>query len=308
MVRRNKSAIAGALAFLAALFCLLLAPLALHADQEVRVLVEVDEEGRLGDRSAALEQALRLGVLQEAEALLRGRLDEARQGLLREALSGLAVEYVLGYAEQEPEITGWGAVLHVDVRVNRQALRGFLQSIGLYYTLDRPVGYALEAGGLAAADAALVADMETLSGLRRGGAGSPVLRLSRDPGRGWQGVLGFEGQTWSAQAADLPRLWAALWGNYFALDRVRQGFEQRLLLTTRGWSSAVDAQGFDLVLRGWGLEAGEVRMVGVSLGPGRVQAGWEIVTMDDAGLQARLEAALRERGIDYVLTPFRSNP
>lgn len=285
--------------------CLLLAPFSLHAAQEVRVFVEADEEGRLQDRFAALEQALRLGVFQEAEVLLRGRLQgrmgEVRQGLLREVLSDKAPEYILGYTEREPEITDWGAVLHLDVFVNRQALRGFLQSIGLYYTLDRLVGYVLETEGLSIEEAALVANMETLSGLHRGKADSPALRLSRTSGDGWLGILNFEGLVWSAQSPDLSRLWASLWGNYFALDLVRQGFEKRMLLTTRGWSAIGDVQGFDQVLRGWDLEAQGVRMIGMSLGPRGGQAKWEIITMDDAGLEARLGPALRDRGVEYVI-------
>jgi len=286
--------------------CLLLAPFSLHAAQEVRVFVEADEEGRLQGRFAALEQALRLGVFQEAEVLLRGRLDEARQDLLREVLSGKAQEYVLGFMEKEPEITAWGAVLHLDVLVNRQALRGFLQSIGLYYTLDRPVGYVLETEGLSREEAALVANMETLSGLHRGKADSPALRLSRTFDNNWLGILEFEGLVWSAQSPDLPRLWASLWGNYFSLDRVRQGFENRVLLTTRGWSATGDVQGFDQVLRGWDLEAGVVKMVGLSLGPRSlgprgIQAQWEIITMDQIGLEARLGPALRDRGVEYVI-------
>jgi len=305
-VNSKKGPLWARMRFLAAWFglCLVLAPVALHAGQEVRVFVVADEEGRLADRSAVLEQALQSGVFQEAEALLRGRLPKARQGLLREVLAGKAPEYVLGFSSLAPETTAWGAVLHFDVHVNRQALRDFLQAIGLYYTLDRPVGYVLEAKGLSIADAAMVANMETLSGLQRGKADSPTLRLSRTLDQGWQGRLDFEGLVWSAQAPDLSRLWASLWGNYFALDRVRQGFAQRVLLTTRGWPSAVAVQDFDQVLRGWNLEAGEVRMISMSLGSlggQETQAKWEILTMDRVGLEAGLKTALQDRQIQYVL-------
>jgi hypothetical protein len=283
---------------------LLIAPFALHAGQEVRILVEADEQGRLQEHPAALEQALQLGVFQEAQALLQGQpgqLDGVRQGLLRELLSGKAPEYVLSFGQQEPELTAWGAVLRFEVHVNRQALRDFLQAIGLYFTLERSVGYALVTEGLSVADAALVANMEALSGLQRGGANTPVLRLSRTPGRDWQGVLDFEGLVWTAQSPDLPELWASLWGNYFALGPVRQLFEQRVLLTTAGWGTVLEAQGFDRMLRGWNVEAGLVRLIDMNLGPQGLQVRWEIITRDRAGLETRLGPVLREKNISYAV-------
>lgn len=278
---------------------LLLAPQHVDAGQEVRVLMEADEEGNLESRAVALDQALRLGVFQEAEVLLRGGPGETRSALLREVLAARASDYVLGYAELEHEITAWGAVLHVDVRVNRQALRTFLQSLGVYYTVGRFVGYALEGENLTSDEQALVQDMETLSGLHRGETDSPALRLGRTAEGGWQGILDFEGMVWSAQSQDLPQLWASLWGNYFSLERVRQGFENKFLLATRGWSGTVDVMGFDQVLRGWDLQVGAVNMVGMSLGPLGFQAQWEITTMDRPGLEQRLGRVLGGKRIEY---------
>lgn len=281
--------------------CLMVAPGSLQAVQVVRVFVEADEEGQMEVRATALDRALQQGVFQEAEALLRGKLDGPRRSLLHAILAVKAFEYVLGYGEIEYEPTDWGAVMRMDVHVNRQALRGFLQSLGVYFTLDRFVGYALATKALAPGDAALIRDMETLSGLRQDGSDSPALRLSRASGGGWQGILDFEGLVWSGQAQDLPQLWAALWGDYFKVDRVRQGFEDRLALITQGWGGAVDVLAFDQVLRSWDLQAGTVEMVGMSLRPRKVEAKWIITTMDRAGLEAVLASALQDRNIVHSI-------
>jgi hypothetical protein len=282
-------------------FCLLISPLELHSAQEVRVFVETDEEGLVDTRSEALNMALQQGVFQEAEELLRGRLDDGRRSLLRNMLAAKASGYVLGYAEMGYESTEWGAVLLMEVRVNRQALRGFLQGLGVYYTLDQTVGYALETESLTPEDAAVVQDMEILSGLRQDGADSPVLRLTRIADEQWQGSLDFQGMVWLGQDQDLEQLWAALWSNYFTLDQIRQGFEDRLFLTTQGWGGTVDVLGFDQVLRGWDLLADAVEMVGVSLRPEGVEARWSVTTMDRSGLESRLISVLQDMNISFSI-------
>lgn len=280
-------------------------PLRVQAGQEVRVFVEADAEGRITTRATALEQALQRGVVQEAEAVLRQRLEEPRLGVLRRVLEAKASEYVLGYSEVAYEPTEWGAVLHVDVRVNRPALREFLQSIGVYYTLDHgAVAYVLEMEASDAGAMALILDMETLAGLHRGDANdgqTPSLRVARASEGGWQGLLEYEGMSWSAQSAELPRLWADLWSNYFALDHVKQGYVNQLLLATRGWGGAVDLYGFDQVLRSWDIEAGMVAIESMTLESGQIQARWKITTMDRSGLEQRLGRALRNRGVEYTI-------
>lgn len=263
--------------------------------------MEADEEGRMEARATALNRALEQGVFQDAEALLHGKLDESRRSLLHAILADKASEYVLGHEVTGHEPAVWGAVLLVDVHVNRQALRGLLQSLGVYFTLDRFVGYALATEALKPGDAALIQNMETLSGLRQDGSASPALRLSRTSSGEWQGILDFEGLVWSGQAQDLLQLWAALWGDYFKVDRVRQGFEDRLVLITQGWGGAVDVLGFDQVLRSWDLQVGTVEMVGMSLRPRKVEAQWIITTMDRAGLEAVLAPALQDRNIVYSI-------
>ncbi len=293
------------LTVLVACLGLVLLPLRVQAGQEVRVFVEADAQGHVTTRATALEQALQRGVVQEAEAVLRQRLAEPRLGVLRRILEAKASEYVLGYSEVAYEPTEWGAVLHVDVRVNRPALRDFLQSIGVYYTLDHgAVTYVLEMEAPDAGATALISDMETLSGLLRSDANdgqTPVLRIARAAEGAWQGLLESEGMSWSAQSAELPRLWADLWGNYFALDHVKQGYVNQIILTTRGWGGAVDVYGFDQVLRSWDLEAAMVAMESMTLEPGRVQACWKVTTMDRAGLEQRLGRVLRDRGIEYTM-------
>lgn len=286
------------------LACLSLAllPPRLYAGQDVRVFVETEEQGQIAARAAALEQALSLGVVQEAEVLLRHGLEGERLELLREILGARAADYVLGYSELGYEPTEWGGVLHVDVRVNRNALRDWLQFMGVYYTVGRaPAGYTLETEMTLPEDEAALARMETLSGLSRRADSSPVLRLGRTGEEGWQGVLEYDQMSWSAQAASLAGLWAELWGNYFTLESVAREYENHLVLETRGWGGTMDVFGFDRILRSWEVLAAAVHLRGVSLQPGNILARWELTTMDRAGLEQRLGGVLRDRGVEYVI-------
>ncbi|WP_152555041.1 hypothetical protein [Desulfonatronum thiodismutans] len=265
-------------------------PSFLQAGQDVRLFVETDEAGGSEPRPSALRQALAQGVAQEAEILMRGELSEGRRAALERILDSRAEEYVLGWEEVEYLPTEWGAVLHLNVRVNREALRDFLRALGTYYTRDYQIGYRFDPQGLVPEQQEVVRTLEQLSGVRDDGSDSLILRLALLSEGGWQGVLDYEGMIWTAAGPDLPEIWAALWGNYFRLDRVRGGFEDAVTLVTQGWRSAGDIQAFDRHLRNLDVSMDTIDLLGVTVQSVRYQANWRIVTMD----REALERSLRE--------------
>ncbi|PTN37882.1 hypothetical protein C6366_04975 [Desulfonatronum sp. SC1] len=276
-------------------------PTFLLAGQDVRIFVEADEAGVSEPRPSALRQALAQGVAQEAEVLLRGELSDGRRAALERILESRAEEYVLGWEENEYLPTEWGAVLHLNVRVNREALRDFLRALGTYYTRDYQIGYRLDPQGLAPEQLEVVRTLEQLSGMRDDGSDSLILRLALMSEGGWQGVLDYEGMVWTTAGRDLPGIWAALWGNYFRLDRVRGGFEDAVTLVTLGWRSAGDIQAFDRHLRGLDVSMDTIDLLGVSVQSGRYQANWRIVTMDRSSLESHVRQYFQELPVTFEL-------
>lgn len=270
-------------------------PTLLPAGQDVRIFVEADEAGVSEPRPSALRRALAQGVTQEAEVLMRGELSGGPRAALERILEYRAEEYVLGWEEIEYLPTEWGAVLHLNVRVNREALRNFLRSLGTYYTRDHQIGYRLDPQGLAPEQLEVVRTLEQLSGVRDDGSDSLILRLALLSEGGWQGVLDYEGMVWTAAGRDLPEIWAALWGNYFRLDRVRGGFEDAVTLVTQGWPSAGDIQAFDRYLRELDVSMDTIDLLGVSVQSGRYEANWRIVTMDRANLELHLRRYFQDQ-------------
>ena len=275
--------------------CVVLLGTTSFAGQEVRLFVDAEEAGASEPRPSALRRALAQGVVQEADVLLRGELGEQRLAVLRQILEPRADEYVLGWEELEYLPTEWGAVLHLEVRVNREALRGFLQSLGIYSTRGRVTGYHLDAQNLGAEWMPMVRNLEQLSGLREDGSNALVLRLGILSDGGWQGVLDYEGLVWTATGRDLPEVWAGLWGNYFQLDRVRQGFEDTLTLVTQGWNSAGEIQAFDRQLRGLEVSMDRIDLLGLFSQAGRYEARWRIVTMDPDGVKTQVQGLIQNQ-------------
>ncbi|WP_156932822.1 hypothetical protein [Desulfonatronum lacustre] len=276
-------------------------PTFLLAGQDVRIFVEADEAGVSEPRPSALRRALAQGVTQEAEILMREELSGGRRAALERILESRAEEYVLGWEEIEYLPTEWGAVLHLNVRVNREALQNFLRSLGTYYTRGHRIGYRLDPQGLASEQLEVVRSLELLSGVHDDGSDSLILRLAFLSEGGWQGVLDYEGMVWTAAGRDLPETWAALWGNYFRLDRVRGGFEGAMTLVTQGWRSAGDIQAFDRHLRGLDVSTDTIDLLGVSVQSGQYQANWRIVTMDREALERHVRQYVQERSVTFGL-------
>ncbi|SDB40116.1 hypothetical protein SAMN05660653_01916 [Desulfonatronum thiosulfatophilum] len=283
-----------------AIAAILLINFPVHAGQDVRIFVEAEEADLAEPRPSALREALAQGVFQEAEALLGGELGEPRRSALRRILEPRAQEYVLDWEEREFLPTEWGAVLHVNVRVHRQALRGFLQSLGTYYTRNNVIGYRLEARGLNAEQTEVIRNLEVLSGVRQDGADSLILRLNSQADGSLQGTLDYEGLVWSAMGPELPEVWIGLWSNYFGMDRVRRTFEDDMILDTHGWTAAGDVQSFDQALREWEVSVDRIDLLGISMQPdGLLQARWRIVTTDRSGMQSRVRQYFQNRDVAY---------
>ena len=289
--------------FISALMAVLFSslPTFLLAGQEVRIFVEADEAGVSEPRPSALIRALAQGVTQEVDVLLKGDLSDERRAALQRILEPRAEEYVLGWEEIEYLPTDWGAVLHLNVRVNREALQNFLRSLGTYYTRDQQIGYRLDPQGLTPEQVAVVRSLELLSGVRDDGSDSLILRIAFLSEGGWQGVLDYEGTVWTAAGRDLPGTWASLWGNYFRLDRVRGGSEGAVTLVTQGWRSAGDIQIFDRHLRGLGVSMDTIDLLGVSVQSGQYQANWRIMTTDRSSLESQVRQYFQEQPVTFDL-------
>ncbi|TVR01960.1 MAG: hypothetical protein EA399_00970 [Desulfovibrionales bacterium] len=271
------------------------------AGQDVRIFVEADDVGASEPRLAAVRQALAQGVVQEAQPLLREGLSEQRRSILNTILKARAQEFVLGWEEKEYQRTEWGAVLHLNVDVNRDAVRAFIQSLGLTSPQSREIGYHLAAQGLGAEHMASLQDLEVLSGLHRDGTEELTLRLAASGDGSWQGALDHAGRIWTASGSDMLDVWAELWGNYFRLDQLRQGAADRLTLVTTGWQSAGDIQDFDRHLRGLGLSMDRIVLRGFSMQGDSYEATWQIQAADRGVVEQQLRQFFEEEAATFSM-------
>lgn len=287
------------LAALLALFCI---PAAQAA--EVRVF-HPNEEGMnpSRQRQSTLELGFEEAVHQAALGLLPGTLTEERAALLRERLSPSADKYVLGYKEIAVTPSGGGLNMVLDVDVDRRALRETLERLGLFQTLNEPLGATLiTEATLTSDDLAALGKMQTLTGVFPSAVPLLEFSIGREAKGKVRGVLHSPVGSWSAMDADVGAVWTQVWGNYFSRIAKESLGEQAQVLSVAGWFTPDGAAEFDNVLRGWDGVLRDVRLIDMDLATEGVSARWEMGVLDRAALLTRLEGYLPSRGLNYRLS------
>ncbi len=273
-------------------------------EQIVHLAVSVDQTGDAsgGDPAQGLREARARAVFQEAVELLPGSLSEARAEILAAVLSARAREYVLSYAQGKTEKRGALATTTWRIAVNEDTLKQSLKDWGVYFTLGRDWGYALElqAEGPGQYQETLHR-LERLSGLERLEGVSPELRLIRSRGQtdAWRGLLEFKGQSWSAAGSSLEELWLDLWPNYFQVSEVQARVIKEMSLNVQGFSSVTGVKGCDRTLRGNAALVNDARLLRVDVLNGSMEALWKVRTPDSQRFGRFLDDYLAPRGLSY---------
>jgi hypothetical protein len=259
-----------------------------------------EDAGEDGFNATARNKGFARAVLEEVSAVLGSELDQAREKAVLEILSPRVQDFVLSFSEQTFVEEQGKAVLQLNVRVNAQAVKGFLQRWGTYYTGSRQWEYALRAQGLDAKGLEAVRTLELMSGLSRAQEGGPVLELKQTDGS-WRGQLRFEDHAWKAREKSLQELWPSLWSRFFHLPSVRSRVQVGLELRVSGWSSFVGLKDFDRRMQGWSQLLDRATLQEVGLQGKGVSGRWLVRTLHADAFKRELRSFLEPRGLRFAL-------
>jgi len=261
------------------------------------------------NKEEAIGQGLVKAVQQEALALVPGRLEPARQGLLVEYLSPFAKGFVQTYSEAGVTTTEQGVKLLLDVTVDSQALRLWLRDRGVLATVSVPRRYNLMVTGADDAAWKAIGRLQALCGLVVAADAETRLTLERLPA-GWEARLEDEGQVFTSSHAQLQDAWFDVWGRYFAKDKLTAGAQPQpaggatLILEVSGWYAPEGVEAFDKILREWGPEAGVMSLLSLTLRTTGIAARWRVSEGARQTLATRLDAYLPGRNLTYgFVTP-----
>ncbi len=260
-------------------------------------IVRVDELQESDKTQTAREQALFLAVVREAQSVLPGSLDPDRQRLLARFIEPRHSKYVLTYSRlgANPARPAW------QVHVNSPALTHFLQGLGVYYTSDQSLPYALHLSTPNQRDQERIAELERLSGCVQGDVRHPVLTVQRASDGGWKGVLESRTETWTDSDQDLDSLWLSLWSTYFHSPEGVQPFVQSVDVHIKGWSTVSALSGFSNQLNSWAqwvVHGVLLQVTGDSKG---LHGWWRIRTSRKPGLLHKLEEYVQSRGLELKI-------
>jgi uncharacterized protein YlxP (DUF503 family) len=271
--------------------------------------VELKKRMKPGSKASfnATEQkkALARAVMKEAEQILAGSLPEGRKNVIREFLQRKVDNFVLSYSEQQYMDNERTGVLSLEVNVNTQTVKDSLKKWGTYYTAAGEWDYRLEVrGDLNTEQELRLADLETVSGLRRErSAVSPVflLRPPRKEGGRWEALLKRDEDESVYLASSLDQLWLKTWSDFFSNREVRLRVEREMQLTASGWSTSTGIRHFHSLLGEWSTKLDRAAIQSLDFDPSGISGTWTVYTLTPADLRNELESYLPPRGLDFRL-------
>ena len=287
------------------LILVLLPAFATAHGQEVTVVQPMNEgQEVLAVKPKALEQGFAEAALMASLDILPGELGEERQKLLKAFLGPRTRELVLSYAELAHEQTWNELTLRLDVRINRQILKGLLREAGVFYTSVEPWPYSLTLSGGAPGDFMEVEDLQRLTGVVIKPDADPALSLRRDEGGALRAELRTGGRVLTEVHQELGPLWFRIWRQYFNLPEVQARVMRTAILLTEGWANVRQAAAFDRELNGWDRLVEEARLTEIDMGERTITGRWVLTVRNSDLLMANLKERLTERGIRFsFLTP-----
>ena len=274
------------------------------AAQEVRIFKPMEEDmSAMALRSQALAEGFAQAVLDEAQKMLGGALDEGRAELFREYLVDHARPYVQGYKILSSESSEGGLILRLDVQVNKTALREGVKRMGFMETLTGPMAASVAwPEDLDEETRVEVEQMTALTGLQVQSGVLPQFTLEHGRDKGtFKGHLEGDDREWMAVSKDIPTLWFDLWGRYFSHSKEAGARVALHSLSVAGWFSPDGVLEFDRGLRSWDSSVQDVRLVEMDMQPTGVGATWTFRLLDGGRLKMMLQGFLPQRGLSFKL-------
>ncbi len=240
-------------------------------------------------------------VLQEVHSVLGSSLAKARREAVLKILAPRVQEFVLSFSEQTFIEKKSKAVLRLNVRVNAQAVKSFLQHWGTYYTGSQTWSYVLRAPGLDPEALQELRTLELMSGVSRAEKAEPVLELKAAEGS-WSGELRFQERSWKDKAESLEELWVSLWSKYFGLPGIRSRVQVGLELRVSGWSTFTGLTDFNRRMESWTQLLDRAKLQEAVFQGQGVSGRWLLRTLHQEALEKELQSFLSPRGLTFSLT------
>jgi len=271
---------------------------------EVRVFKPMEEDlSPMQLRNQAMAEGFAQAVLEDAQVMLPGDMDEMRSELFKQYLIDHAKPYVQGYKVLSLQDMDAGLILRLDVKVNKKMLRDGLKRMGFFATIKAPqvVAIALPEGMDEEATAQL-RGLVTLTGLQVADVMYPSFTLEFGPEKIYKARLVLKDREWVAMNKDLAVLWFDLWGRFFTRFELTAYRAKAQTLSVSGWFSPDAVLEFDRVLRGWDSAVQEVQLVEMDMQSTGVGASWEVRILNSDRLNMMLQAFLPQRGLSFQLS------
>jgi hypothetical protein len=271
---------------------------------EVRVFKPMEQElSHMQLRSQAMAEGFAQAVLEDAQIMLPGDMDEVRTELFKQYLILHAKPYVQEYKVLSFQDMDAGLILRLDVKVNKRTLRDGLKRMGFFATLKAPqVAAMVVPEGMSEEAAVQLQGLVTLSGMQVADVSFPSFTLELAPEGAYKGRLVIKDREWVAINKDLAVLWFDLWGRFFTRSELMASRVKAQTLSVSGWFSPDAVLEFDRILRGWDSAVQEVQLVEMDMQSTGVGASWNVRILNSDRLNMMLQAFLPQRGLSFQLS------
>jgi|GEM_PF-3813811 len=307
------------------------------AAREVRVSwKKVEGAQAIEAKDKAVRQAFVEAAFQDALNMLGASFPEARYPAFKEYLAVHAHELVQGYSEVQLTATATENFLIVDANVDKLGLERLVHNLRPFATA-KPPAVRLELSGATSDDEQRIERLRKVSGVEAAPSTALdvglVLRMQRT-GQAWSGTLAPASGSPFVAEGDMETVWFGVWTKYFAGPSVAsppapatpiapalvtpavkdpapsslQPEKGEMELLVQGWSLSDGAYALDRVFREWKSEVASATLNKMEMKAAGVVAVWHIAVLDKAGLDARLEAYCKEKGLTYSFAEDFSPP
>ena len=239
-------------------------------------------------------------VVQEAEAIVPGRMDPAQRAAVRKELAGAARSLVLSYAGERYTRSPGRIRYQAEVAVNTPQLKARLKKWGTFYTAGNAVGFRLETQGLTEEQRREVSHWQAVSGVAPRSVDAPALQIVARDGL-WRLELRTQGQRWSHSAPGVATAWQEVWSRYFAQSAIQARVVDRMRLEVSGWPTVEGVSGWSTLLGEWDASVDEAELVTMRLDEAGVQAWWVLRVLDAARLKQQVSRAASRQKLDFAL-------
>jgi len=221
--------------------------------------------------------------------------------LQEKVLSPNIDELVMSYREIGRNVSNGTMQLKMGIVVDSDQLKKILKRSGYYYTVHKPLVFALKTKGLTSDQKEEIDRLKAVSGMRSRPGAKPQLTIFKSEDSRVHARLKYADQTFSAVHREMDELWFDIWSSYFSLDSIHDDYFYTLSLNIEGWSTVEAINLFDSRLADWKKCVENKELSKVIIDKGNIRADWKVETQDIYNLRKKLNRFVKQRALDFRL-------